>query len=106
MGAVAVGGETALAACGSSSAPSSTSSSPAAAGKPKKGGTLHAGLTGGPGSHTGEAPRGGDNLDFAPSLPPYDALIGQHLHAPNKLRLAAAITPHAKETGRKCPRRS
>src|SRR5258708_7008128 len=95
---VAVGGATALAACGSSSTPSSTSSSPAAAGKPKKGGTLHAGLTGGTGSDTVDAHRGVDNVDFARIIALYDPLIGYDLKAQNKLALAESITPNAKAT--------
>src|SRR5258707_15213074 len=50
MGAVADGGETALAACGSSTTPWSTSSSAAAAGEPKERGMQRAGVTGGTGA--------------------------------------------------------
>src|SRR5258708_23323358 len=87
MGAVAVGGATALAACASSSTPSSTSSTPATAGKPRKGGTLHAGLTRGAGGATGGPPPGGHN----PDLPPPLALVHTPLcrAPPNPHKLAA-----------------
>jgi peptide/nickel transport system substrate-binding protein len=98
MGAVAVGGATALAACGSSSTPSPVSSTAAAAGKPRKGGTLHAGLTGGTGSDTVDAHRGVDNVDFARIIALYDPLIGYDLKAQNKLALAESITPNANAT--------
>ena len=98
MGAAMLGGASALVACSSSSTPSSTSSQPAAAGKPKMGGTLHAGLTGGTGSDTVDAHRGVDNVDFARIIALYDPLIGYDLNAQNQLRLAESITPNAKAT--------
>jgi peptide/nickel transport system substrate-binding protein len=96
MGAAMLGGASALAACSSSS--SSPSSQPAATGKPKMGGTLHAGLTGGTGSDTVDAHRGVDNVDFARIIALYDPLIGYDLQAQNKLALAESITPNAKAT--------
>ena len=98
LGAVAVGGASALAACGSSSSPSSVSSAPAAAGKPRKGGTLHAGLTGGTGSDTVDAHRGVDNVDFARIIALYDALIAYDLQAQNKLALAESMEPNKDAT--------
>ena len=86
MGAAMLGGASALVACSSSSTPSSTSSQPAAAGKPKMGGTLHAGLTGGTGSDTVNAHRGVNNVDFARIIALYDPLIGYDLEAQNQLR--------------------
>jgi peptide/nickel transport system substrate-binding protein len=98
MGAALLGGTAALAACGSSpsSTPSSTSSP--ATGKPRKGGTLHAGLTGGTGSDTVDAHQGVDNVDFARIIALYDPLIGYDLNAQNKLMLAESITPNANGT--------
>jgi len=86
MGAVMLGGASALAACSSSSSSAPSTSSPAAAaGKPKMGGTLHAGLTGGTGSDTVDAHRGVDNVDFARIIALYDPLIGYDLNAQNRL---------------------
>jgi peptide/nickel transport system substrate-binding protein len=98
MGAVMLGGATALAACGSSSTPSTTSSQPASTGKPKMGGTLRAGLTGGTGSDTVDAQRGVNNVDFARIISLYDPLIGFDLNAQNEMRLAESITPNADAT--------
>ncbi len=99
MGAAMLGGASVLAACSSSSStPSSTSSQPTAAGKPKMGGTLHAGLTGGTGSDTVDAHRGVDNVDFARIIALYDPLIGFDLNAQNQLRLAESITPNKDAT--------
>ena len=99
MGAVMLGGASALAACSSSSSSAPSTSSPAAAaGKPTMGGTLHAGLTGGTGSDTVDAHRGVDNVDFARIIALYDPLIGYDLNAQNKLRLAESITPNSKAT--------
>jgi peptide/nickel transport system substrate-binding protein len=98
LGAVAVGGASALAACGSSGSPSSVSSAPAAAGKPRQGGTLHAGLTGGTGSDTVDAHRGVDNVDFARIIALYDPLIAYDLQAQNKLALAESMEPNSNAT--------
>ena len=92
-GAVALGGAAALSAC-SSSSPTPAGTTPAGASKPRKGGTLHAGLTGGTGSDTVDAHRGVDNVDFARIIALYDPLIGYDLHAQNQLRLAESMTPN------------
>ncbi len=97
MGAAVLGGAAALSACGSSSTPATTGTAPAA-GKPKRGGTLHAGLTGGTGSDTVDAHRGVDNVDFARIIALYDPLIGYDLHAQNRLALAESITPNSNAT--------
>jgi peptide/nickel transport system substrate-binding protein len=97
-GAVALGSAAALAACSSSSSPSSVSSAPASAGKPRKGGTLHAGLTGGTGSDTVDAHRGVDNVDFARIIALYDPLIAYDLKAQNKLALAESMEPNSNAT--------
>jgi peptide/nickel transport system substrate-binding protein len=68
------------------------------AGKPKKGGTLQAGLTGGTGSDTVDAHKGVDNVDFARIIALYDPLIGYNLQAQNELRLAESITPNKDAT--------
>jgi peptide/nickel transport system substrate-binding protein len=98
MGAAVLGGAAALTACGSSATPSATSSAPASGGKPKMGGTLHAGLTGGTGSDTLDAAQGVNNVDFARIISLYDPLIGFDLNAQNQLRLAESITPNADAT--------
>jgi len=98
MGAAVLGGAATLAACGSSAAPSSTSSPSAPAGKPRMGGTLNAGLTGGSGSDTLDAHQGVNNVDFARIISLYDALIAFDLKAQNQLRLAESITPNADAT--------
>jgi peptide/nickel transport system substrate-binding protein len=98
MGAAVLGGAAALAGCGSSATPSSTSSAPASAGKPKMGGTLHAGLTGGTGSDTLDAHQGVNNVDFARIISLYDPLIAFDLNAQNQLQLAESITPNSDAT--------
>jgi peptide/nickel transport system substrate-binding protein len=98
MGAAVLGGAAVLSACGSSSTPAATSPTTAPAGKPKKGGTLHAGLTGGTGSDTVDAHRGVNNVDFARIISLYDPLIGFDVNAQNQLRLAESITPNSKAT--------
>jgi peptide/nickel transport system substrate-binding protein len=97
MGAAVLGGAAVLAGCGSSATPSGTTT-PAPAGKPRKGGTLHAGLTGGTGSDTLDAAQGVNNVDFARIISLYDPLIGFDLKAQNQLRLAESITPNADAT--------
>ena len=97
MGAAMLGGAAALAACSSSSTPSA-STSPTAAGKPKMGGALHAGLTGGTGSDTVDAHSGVNNVDFARIIACTTPLIGFDLNAQNQLRLAESITPNKDAT--------
>jgi peptide/nickel transport system substrate-binding protein len=98
MGAAVLGGAAALSACGSSSPPKATGSSPATTGKPKMGGTLQAGLTGGTSSDTVDAHRGVDNVDFARIIALYDPLIGYNLQAQNELMLAESMTPNKDAT--------
>jgi peptide/nickel transport system substrate-binding protein len=97
MGAAVLGGAAVLTACGSSTS-SPTSSASAPAGKPRMGGTLNAGLTGGSGSDTLDAHQGVNNVDFARIISLYDPLIAFDLNAQNQLRLAESITPNADAT--------
>lgn len=92
LGAVALGGAGALSACGSSTG---TSGSPLK-GKPVKGGTLQAGLTGGNGSDTLDAHQGVNNADTARLIALYDSLIVYDRDGQNKLSLAESIEPDAK----------
>jgi peptide/nickel transport system substrate-binding protein len=85
-----------LGACGSSSSSSTTSSGPAgAAGKPKRGGTLTAGLTGGDSSDTIDGQQGVNNVDFARIVSLYDALVIWDLNCQPQLSLAESIEPNA-----------
>src|SRR5208282_3403548 len=84
-----------LGACGSSSSSSTTSSGPAgAAGKPKRGGTLTAGLTGGDSSDTIDGQQGVNNVDFARIVSLYDALVIWDLNCQPQLSLAESIEPN------------
>jgi peptide/nickel transport system substrate-binding protein len=97
LGAATVGGAAVLAACSSSSSPSPGSAS-APTGKPRKGGTLTAGLSGGNAEDTVDAHRGVNNVDFARIIALYDPLIGYDLNAQNQLRLAESMEPNANAT--------
>jgi peptide/nickel transport system substrate-binding protein len=97
LGAATVGGAAVLAAC-SSSPSSSVGSTSVPTGKPKKGGTLHAGLSGGNAEDTVDAHKGVNNVDFSRIIALYDPLIGYDLTAQNQLRLAESMEPNANAT--------
>jgi peptide/nickel transport system substrate-binding protein len=97
LGAATVGGAAVLAACSTSSSPSPGSTS-APTGRPTRGGTLTAGLSGGNAEDTVDAHRGVNNVDFARIIALYDPLIGYDLQAQNQLRLAESMEPNANAT--------
>jgi peptide/nickel transport system substrate-binding protein len=82
----------ALAACGSTG---STSTAPA---RPKRGGTLKAGLTGGGSSDTLDADNGLVDLDFARVIQLYDPLVNISLSGGLALQLAESVEPNADAT--------
>jgi peptide/nickel transport system substrate-binding protein len=87
----------ALAGCGSSS-PSTGSTSPTSAGKPKRGGQLLAGLTGGDSSDTIDGQQGVNNVDFARIVSLYDALVIWDLNCQPQYSLASSIEPNPDAT--------
>jgi len=98
-GAVLLGtAGSALAACGSSTSPSSSTTTTSAAGKPKTGGTLTAGLSGGQPSDTVDGQKGVDNVDFARIVSLYDALVIWDLDAKAKYSLATEVLPNKDAT--------
>ena len=83
-----------LAACGSSSTSTTSSSPSSSAGKPKRGGTLTAGLTGGDSSDTIDGQQGVNNVDFSRIVSLYDALVIWDLNCQPQLSLAESIEPN------------
>jgi len=81
-----------LAACSSSSTTSTT------AVRPKRGGTLKAGLTGGGSSDTLDADNGLVDLDFARVIQLYDPLVNISLSGGLALQLAESVEPNADAT--------
>jgi peptide/nickel transport system substrate-binding protein len=97
-GAVLLGAAgTSLEACGSSSSGPKTGTT-AAAGKPKRGGQLIAGLTGGDSSDTVDGQKGVNNVDFARIVSLYDALVIWDLNCKPQLSLAESIEPNKDAT--------
>ncbi len=92
-----VAGGVAAAACGSSSGSSpSTTAAPAA--KPKHGGTLLAGLSGGDSTDTLDAQNPYNNVDFARVRQLYNSLVEYDANVVPRLALADSITPNATAT--------
>jgi peptide/nickel transport system substrate-binding protein len=69
-----------------------------AAAKPKKGGTLKAGLSGGGPTDTVDGQKGVDNVDFSRIVSLYDALVVWDLNAKPKYSLATEILPNKDAT--------
>jgi peptide/nickel transport system substrate-binding protein len=88
----------ALGACGSSSSGPSGTGPAASAGKPKRGGQLMAGLTGGDSSDTVDGQKGVNNVDFARIVSLYDALVIWDLNCKPQLSLAESIEPNKDAT--------
>ena len=101
-GGVALGAGTLLASCGGSSSSSSQTStagqSSSAAGTPKHGGTLHAGLTGGSSSDTLDPNHLVNNLDLARLTNLYEGLTWLNAQGQVYLRLAEEMTPNHNAT--------
>ncbi len=87
-----------LAGCGSSSSGTTTGPGGAPAGKPKRGGQLIAGLTGGDSADTVDGQKGINNVDFARIVSLYDALVIWDLNAKPEMSLAESIEPNASAT--------
>jgi peptide/nickel transport system substrate-binding protein len=96
-GVAAVGGSGLLAACGSSSS-SSSSSSGAATGKPKRGGHLLVGLTGGASSDTLNPLAQVTIPDLARAPQLYNSLVQFQSNGQLRLTLAEEITPNHNAT--------
>lgn len=94
-GILSVGLVGTLAGCHSSSTSSTTSG---AQGKPKRGGTLRVGLTGGGTSETLDPHNMVVTTDLARKYMLYDQLVESGNNGANELRLARAITPNANAT--------
>ena len=89
----------ALGACGSSTGSNTTSpGGTVATGKPKRGGQLIAGLTGGDSSDTVDGQKGVNNVDFARIVSLYDALVIWDLNCKPQLSLAESIEPNKDAT--------
>jgi peptide/nickel transport system substrate-binding protein len=94
LAAISVGST--LAGCADSSANSPVTQN--AAGKPRKGGTLHAGLTGGSPTDTLDAAQGINNTDFARIIALYDPLLVFDTNAQQQNALAESVEPNATAT--------
>jgi peptide/nickel transport system substrate-binding protein len=101
-GGMVLGAGGLIAACGSSSpsshSSSSAGSSSAAAGTPKKGGTLHAGLTGGSSSDTADPNTIVNNTDYARAANLYESLVWLNADAQQYNRLAEEMSPNKDAT--------
>jgi peptide/nickel transport system substrate-binding protein len=97
-GGFALTGAGLIAACGSSSTKSKATSPSASTGKPRYGGTLMAGLTGGSSSDTLDPNSPVNNLDYARVANLYDALVWQDAQARPYLRVAEEMTPNRDAT--------
>ncbi len=99
-GAVALGSGTVLAGCGGPSAAvkPTTSTTPATAGRPRRGGTLRAALTGGSSLDTVNPLNPVNTVDFARINQLYDPLVVFDAQALPQLVLATEITPDASAT--------
>jgi peptide/nickel transport system substrate-binding protein len=92
LGTMAAAGAAAvLPGCASSTGSSTTSVS---AGKPRRGGTLHVGMSGGGSGDTLNAGYSAENLDFARATQLYDVLLEQDLNDVLIPSLAEEITPN------------
>ena len=99
LGAVAaVGAGSVLEACGSSTAPTANSSPSGAGSKPKRGGTLRAGLSGGGSSDTLDGDACVENVDFARAPQLYNEVIEGDLDDIAKLSLAEEISSNKNAT--------
>src|SRR5262245_17818004 len=83
-----------LAACGSSPSGPAKSTSPGAGGKPKSGGDLKVGLTGGSGADTLDPHKGLTYLDTARAQCLYQPLLQLNTAAQTEFVLAEDISPH------------
>ena len=100
-GTAALGAGVLLDACGSSAKAiggATTTPGTTAAGAPRRGGTLTAGLTGGSSSDTLDAQAGVNNVDFARMLQLYSPLVAFDSNAEPTLALAEEITPNSDAT--------
>jgi peptide/nickel transport system substrate-binding protein len=97
-GGLVLGAGGLIAACGSSTAPSPKSSVTTAAGTPKHGGTLRAGLTGGSSTDTLDPNRLVNTLDLARLTNLYEGLVWVDAKGNTYLRLAEEMTPNANAT--------
>jgi peptide/nickel transport system substrate-binding protein len=96
LGAAAVGAAGLIGACGGSSAPAPN---PAAGnGKPKRGGTLRAAITGGSGSDTLDPLKAITNADFSRVNNLFEPLLGLNFAAQPELVLAEELTSNADAT--------
>ncbi len=94
-GALGLGAGLVGAGCGSQGATTSTTSTAA---KPKRGGTLKAGLTGGGSSDTLDADNGLIDVDFARVIQLYDPLVNISLSGGLALQLAESVEPNGDAT--------
>jgi peptide/nickel transport system substrate-binding protein len=97
-GGFALGAGGLIAACGSSATKSKTSTTAAVAGKPRYGGTLHGGFTGGSSSDTIDPNSPVNNLDYARVINLYDPLVWMDRQGLPYLRLAEEMTPNRDAT--------
>jgi peptide/nickel transport system substrate-binding protein len=97
-GAITLGAGGLLEACGSSSTGSSSTTTTAPAGKPKRGGTLVLGASGGSSTDTLDALNIVNGVDFARVYQLYDSLVAFDENALPKLQLAESIEPNADAT--------
>ena len=102
-GAAALGVGGLLAACGSSSSPPSSStttstSQPVTPAKPRRGGTIRLGSTGGGSADTLDGNDAVNNLDFARAPQLYECLVQFSSDATPQLCLADEVTPNADAT--------
>ena len=102
-GAAALGVGGLLAACGSSSSPPSSStttstSRPVTPAKPRRGGTIRLGSTGGGSADTLDGNDAVNNLDFAHAPQLYECLVQFSSDATPQLCLADEVTPNADAT--------
>lgn len=95
-GAALLGAGGLLAACGSSSPVAKTGTTTVS--KPKRGGTLRVGLTGGTSADTVDPLFELSNLDFARCYALYDCLVTFDRQANTKLALASELTPNSDAT--------
>lgn len=94
---VALGAGSVLAACGGTT-PSAAPPVTNTAKKPKRGGTLRAGLSGGTTSDTLDGENQINNVDYTRAAQLYDPLVGYDKDAHTTLVLAEEITPNATAT--------
>ena len=93
----AIGAGSVLAACGASSSPTPPTTTSSIK-KPKHGGQLRAGLSGGTSSDTLDGENQLNNVDYARCAQLYDPLVGFDQNAHNTLVLAEELTPNSTAT--------